>query len=106
MLKSKLTVAPIMFLMLSSLSAMIYINPAYSQSSTTTELVHAGEGNATNVVMHLYLTLLKSNLVIASYGIIRLPSQNHILLLFLRTMNILQRLPHHSKYLIQQNFNL
>ena len=36
--------------MLSSLSAMISINPAYSQS-TTTELVHAGEGNATNVVI-------------------------------------------------------
>jgi plastocyanin len=50
MLKSKLIVALIMFLMLSSLSAMISINPAYSQS-TTTELVHAGEGNATNVVI-------------------------------------------------------
>ena len=50
MLKSKLIVALIMFVMLSSLSAMIYINPAYSQS-TTTELVHAGEGNATNVVI-------------------------------------------------------
>lgn len=50
MLKSKLIVALIMFLLLSSLSAMISINPAYSQS-TTTELVHAGEGNATNVVI-------------------------------------------------------
>ena len=51
MLNSKLTLVSIMFLMLSALSAVICINPAYSQSSTMTKLVHAGEGNATIVLI-------------------------------------------------------
>jgi plastocyanin len=59
MLKRKLTLVPIVFLMLSAPSATVYINTAYSQSSTATELVHAGEGNATNVVIAFVPNLIK-----------------------------------------------
>ena len=46
----KLSLTLTMLIMVSSLVAITHINPAYSQPSTT-KPVHAGEGNASNVVV-------------------------------------------------------